>query len=167
MIRFVAKLEGKSNTIRGQLFELVAGHIVHKSFGGNTYIGKKIRDENGDRAEIDVLSIEGNKAIRIIECKGNNSNNIIDLPTINLWELKIRIIRNWIEENTEYKHREQHFEYWTTGGFDPEASAYLDKIKASTKKFTIDYKAFPALIELASSQKLTSICDLLREHYSP
>ena len=108
MIRSIAKLE-ENQIIYGQLFELVAGHIVSKAFSGFTDIGKIIQDKNGDKAEIDVFCVEGNKAIRIFECKGNNANQVIDLPTIEQWEKNIKIIRNWIDANNEYRSRKQYF----------------------------------------------------------
>ena len=165
MIRSVAKLEGKSNNIRGHLFELVAGHIVSKAFSGSTDIGKKIQDRNGDKAQIDVFFLEGSKAIRIFECKGNNANQVIDLPTIEQWERKIKIIRNWLDDNNEYRSRKQCFEFWTTSSFKPEAIAYLDKIKASVKKYTVDYKASNGVLAMAKNENLNSIHAILLEHY--
>ncbi len=165
MIRSIAKLEGKSNNIRGQLFELVAGHIVSKAFSGFTDIGKIIQDKNGDKAEIDVFCVEGNKAIRIFECKGNNANQVIDLPTIEQWEKNIKIIRNWIDANNEYRSRKQYFEFWTTSSFKPEAIDYLEKIKASVRKYTVDYKAYNGVLAMAKNENLNSIHALLLEHY--
>ncbi|MEW6615823.1 MAG: hypothetical protein AB1401_10205 [Thermodesulfobacteriota bacterium] len=165
MIRSVAKLEGKSNNIRGQLFELVAGHIVSKAFSGYVDIRKKIHDQNGRKAEIDVICFEGSKAIRIFECKGNNANQVIDLPTIQEWETKINIIRNWLDCNNEYRSRKQYFEFWTTSSFKPEAISYLDKVKASVRKYTVDYKASNGVLAMAKNENLNSIHALLLEHY--
>lgn len=165
MIRSVAKLEGKSNNIRGQLFELVAGHIVSKTFGGFVEVGKKIYDSDSKKTDIDVLCIEGNKSIRIFECKGNNANQVIDLTTIERWEKMIKIIRNWIDEIQDYRHREQYFEFWTTSSFKPEAIEYIEKMKTSTKKYKVNYKAYPELVTMVKNEKLNSIYDLLKEHY--
>jgi hypothetical protein len=165
MFKSVAKLEGKSNNIRGALFELVTGHMVFKKFGGIMDINKNIKNDNGEKTEIDVLCLEGNKAIRVFECKGCNANQIIDLSTVQRWEKKISIIRNWINGISVYAGREQHFEFWTTSSFKPEATDYIKRMKTSVKKYTVDCKAYPELLEIAKSEKLNSIYDLLNEHY--
>ena len=166
MIRSVAKLEGKSNNIRGHLFELVSGHIISKMYSVYIEIGKKIFCSDGDQAEIDVFGLEGKKSIRIYECKGYNPNQTIDLSYIKNWMKKIAIIRKWLNNNNEFRNRMQYFEFWTTSSFEQDAIEYLNEIKKDVKKFTIEYKDSNNLIELVKELKLNSIYEILRVHYT-
>jgi hypothetical protein len=164
MIRSVAKIEGKSNNIRGQLFELVVAHMVINTYPGFTEVNKKIQDTRGEKAEIDVFCQDGKKALRMYECKGYNAKQIIDLPTIKKWEEKIIAVRDWID-STELRNRQEYFSFWTTSTFAPDALAYLDKMKSATRKFSIEYKTYQEIMQMAKNEKLNSIYDLLAEHY--
>ena len=56
-------------------------------------------------------------------------------------------------------------EFWTTSSFKPEAIDYLEKIKASVRKYTVDYKAYNGVLAMAKNENLNSIHALLLEHY--
>lgn len=165
LINSVAKLEGKANNIRGQLFEMVSGYIISKINPGFIEIGKVVINEEGEKAEIDVFNSKGKSAIQIVECKGNNPNQIISKKTIEAWLEKIHIIRKWVNEISEYRSRKQYFEFWTTSEFDTGAVELLRKSKEGTKKYSIDWKDKKNLLEMVKKENLQSIYLVLKEHY--
>ncbi|MBK8662210.1 MAG: hypothetical protein IPN18_10555 [Ignavibacteriales bacterium] len=80
LLSSIAKLEGKSNNIRGQLFELVVGFILYKQCGGIIEVGKNIYYDS-QKVEVDVFCIVGQKQIRVVECK-----DIIQIIRLRKWK---------------------------------------------------------------------------------
>ena len=164
MFKSVARLEGKSNNIRGQLFEFVAGFIIHNQSGGEVEIGRKI-SIGIKKAEIDVFCLEGLKSIRVVECKGYNSNNRVSKDIIEKWSKKIQVVREWIDKTSVYRDREQIYEFWTTSSFEEEALKELTKMRDSVRKYKIEFHDLSGIKTIAREQKLSSIIDILNEHY--
>ncbi len=161
LISAVSKFEGRTHTIRGALFELLCGAIVHSKYGCFIEIGKKIRSVEGKQAEIDVFCAIGKRELRFYECKGYNSHQVIDEAAIEDWKRKIKRIRSWLTSISEYRDRDIHFEYWATCPYSSDATSLLNRMK-STKKYTVEYGDIGMIKAEARSQKLSSIGDMLR-----
>ncbi|HAE38933.1 MAG TPA: hypothetical protein DCG57_09880 [Candidatus Riflebacteria bacterium] len=165
IITKIAKIEGKVNNVRGQLFELVSGHIIYNQGYSNVELGLQIQDRDNKCAEIDVFAKKNKAEIKIVECKGFSSKSLIDVADIEKWFAKIRIIRNWANTHPDHSSAYMLFEYWASSGFTNAALAMLSTRKAGINKFSIDWYSGDGVIKLAHSLKLTSMVKLLREHY--
>lgn len=161
MAQLTKLVEGKTNNLRGDLFELAVGYY-YGQFCKSLDVGKKIRVEGEFKTrEIDVLAIYENE-VRIIECKGYNYPVDEDyiLPYLND---KILAVRKWIEKG--FGNRKQIFEIWSTGGFTQSAENLLGKAKNNTKKYTVDYLNRNDILERARSLQTSKFTDILREYY--
>ena len=161
----IAKIEGKTNNIKGQLFELVAGHIVSNDGFLIEAIGHRISAPNGDEAEIDVLAKKGRTELKIIECKGFSSKSLIDKKDIEKWFIRIKRIKNWVKNQALYLQANLTFEYWTSSGFTGDAEATLKAAQSKLTKYSIHWRAGKDVIKYAQAVKLTSMVNILREHY--
>ncbi|EKD84353.1 MAG: hypothetical protein ACD_39C00095G0011 [uncultured bacterium] len=161
----IAKIEGKTNNIKGQLFELVAGHIVSNDGFVIDEIGRKICNSNGDEAEIDVLARRSKTELKIIECKGFSSKSLISQADIEKWFKQIKRIRDWVKNQALYVQANLTFEYWTSSGFTEDAESTLKAVQAKLTKYSIHWRAGKDVTKYAQDLKLGSMVNLLREHY--
>ncbi|MCK7590078.1 hypothetical protein M0G43_05805 [Subsaxibacter sp. CAU 1640] len=154
-------VDGKTNNLRGDLFELAVGYYQGR-MGNSIEIGKSINFE-GNLREIDVFSFMPNK-VTISECKGYNS--MIDIVEVDKWlGEKIPIIRKWIMEQAYFNGYEIVFEFWSTGGFTPDARALLEQRKAETKKYQIDFFDIENMMNKSKALHSKKFTDILNEYY--
>jgi hypothetical protein len=154
-------ITGKTNNLRGDLFELAVGYYYSK-YSQSLDIGKNvpIKSKNKTR-EIDVLAIF-EKEIKIVECKGYK--NPIDQKDIEIYlSEKIPDIREWLLEI--YPTKRYKFEIWCIGGYTPEATDLLQKAKTKTKKYDIDYFGQEDIIEKANDLDTNKFKKILNEYY--
>lgn len=161
MNRLNKLVDGKTNNLRGDLFEFAVGYY-HGQLSKSIDISKTILFE-GLQREIDVLSIYQNN-ITISECKGYNKQTSRDDIETWLGE-KVPIIRKWLLSQNFSDGKEIIFEYWSTGGFTEEANSLLIERKTSTKKYQILTYNLTEMISLAKSNRLKKFTEILREYY--
>lgn len=154
-------VDGKTNNLRGDLFELAVGYYQGR-ICSSIDIGKLI-NQNGERREIDVFGLQTNRVI-ISECKGYNQPIPKDVIETWLGE-KIPVIRNWILDNDTLSDKELVFQFWSTGGFTPEALDILEKRKESTKKYVIEYFRLEDMLEMSKTINSKKFTEILREYY--
>lgn len=153
-------INGKTNNLRGDLFELAVGYYYGKQCQ-SLDIGKRIRLDDGKTGEIDILANYENE-IRIVECKGYNSQ--IDREYIEKYlSEKIPIVRKWLEQG--YPNKKQIFEIWSTGGFDKEATTCLRNAKRNTKKYAINFFDKKKIIKKAAELNSTKFSEILKNYY--
>ncbi len=152
---------GKTNNLRGDLFELAVGYYYGK-LCQSLDIGRKIKIENEVKIrEIDVLADFENE-VRVIECKGYNYP--IDDDYVNTYiSDRIPLIRKWL--NNMYPSKTQIFEIWSTGGFSDNSIEILQKAKLKTKKYQIDFLGKREILERAKQLKTSKFSDILKEYY--
>jgi hypothetical protein len=155
-------VDGKTNNLRGDLFEFAVGYY-HGQLSKSIDISKSIIFE-GLQREIDVLSVYQNN-ITISECKGYNKQASKEDIEIWLGE-KVPIIRKWLLSQNLSDGKEIIFEYWSTGGFTPEANSLLIERKSSTKKYTIITYNLDEMIFLAKKNRLKKFTEVLRNYYT-
>ena len=78
---------------------------------------------------------------------------------------KVPVIRKWILENATLSDRKISFQYWSTGGYTPEALDLLEKKKNGTKKYTIDYFDLNKMLEMSKEVNSKKFTEILREYY--
>lgn len=154
-------VDGKTNNLRGDLFELAVGYYQGR-ICNSIDIGKMII-QDGNRREIDVFGLQPNSVI-ICECKGYN--HMVTENEIEIWlGEKVPVIRKWILENATLSDRKISFQYWSTGGYTPEALDLLEKKKNGTKKYTIDYFDLNKMLEMSKEVNSKKFTEILREYY--
>lgn len=161
MMQLTKLVEGKTNNLRGDLFELAVGYYYgqHCKF---LEIGKKVRPENDIKTrEVDVLAIYENE-VRVVECKGYNYP-IDDTYVLSYLNDKIPALRKWAEK--AHTQKVQIFEIWSTGGFTPLATNLLEKARVNTKKFRVDYLNKDDILERAAQLHTSKFMDILKDYY--
>ncbi|PKD21810.1 hypothetical protein APR41_02185 [Salegentibacter salinarum] len=161
MKKLTKLIDGKTNNLRGDLFELAVGFYFSK-YSQSLDIGKRIPVTDSNRTrEIDVLAKSENE-ICIIECKGYNYPVDIGFVEIYLSE-KIKEIRGWLAiAHPEQRHR---FEIWSTGGFTKEAIVLLEATKKKVRKFDFDYLDQNDIKEKANKLNSEKFKEILRDYY--
>lgn len=154
-------VDGKTNNLRGDLFELAVGYY-HGRICNSIDIGKKI-NHKGSQREIDVFGLLANK-IFISECKGYNHK--VDKKEIDTWlGEKIPVIRKWILDQPSISDKEIIFEFWSTGGFTAEAIELLEKRKTKTQKYIIEYFDLEKMIAKSKEVNSRKFTEILRDYY--
>ncbi len=154
-------VDGKTNNLRGDLFELAVGYY-HSNICQSLDIGKKVVFD-GKQREIDVLAVSQNE-VRIAECKGYKYS--IDLLQVEKWtNEKIPVIYDWTKSGGYYQNKKIVFEFWATGGFTDEAMDFLKSKKESVKKYGIEFFGEQEIMEKAKASNAQKIIDILREYF--
>jgi hypothetical protein len=157
-----ALVTGKTNNLRGDLFEMAVGYYHSKMGCGILDIGKEIYWEMEQR-ELDVYALYGNKIV-VAECKGYNSQ--VTKADIELWcSDKIPLIRNWILNAASLSDKEIVFQYWSTGGFDDEATALINVIEQKTKKHKLEFYDQAKMVEKSKEAKSKKFTEILNEYF--
>jgi len=154
-------VEGKTNNLRGDLFELAVGYYLGRIC--NTIdIGKKINHE-GERREIDVFGVTANRVI-ISECKGYNHR--IKKDEIETWlGEKVPVIRNWILSQPSISEKQIVVQFWSTGGYEEDALKLLKNRKTKTKKYEIEFFSLNEMIVKSKETQSKKFEEILREYY--
>ncbi len=158
------KIEGVAHNLKGALFEMLSAHIVHKSEGAYIDIGNKVEDLSGNKAEIDVLAIQGNHSIKVIECKAKNPNTLINKSDIEKWTNdRIPLIYKWIKSQERFDSMEILFEYWTTSDYSEDSKKAISEYKP--RKYGSSFRNGKQILDYAKKAKVPSIVDTLNEHF--
>lgn len=154
-------VNGKTNNLRGDLFELAVGYYYGK-LCQSLDIGRIIKlDSEPNNREVDVLAVF-EKEVRVVECKGYNYS--VDDEYVNKYLTnKIPFIRKWLEKI--HPNKRQVFEIWSTGGFTVKATELLQKAKSNTKKYAVDYLGKPEILERAGELSTSKLSKVLKEYY--
>lgn len=159
-------IEGAAGNLRGALFEILVGCVVHSLEGGSLDVGALIRDaETGRQAEIDVrLVVQRN--LKIYECKGYQPNSLVTHEEIKEWlEDKIPMLyRSHVSEQRFHESRIA-FNFWTCGKFAPAAEKLLATASARTKKYEIHWMDGQGVRQYISKLQTSGIRKIFDEHY--
>lgn len=161
LVKLKALVSGKTNNLRGDLFEMAVGYYHSKMGCGTLDIGKLITYEYNQR-EMDVYAVYGNKVV-VAECKGYNyPMSKADLET---WLTdKVPIIRKWILDQPSLSDKEIHFQYWCTGGFTEDANNLVEKME-KTKKYTLEFFNAEKIVKTSALAKSKKFNDIMNEYF--
>ena len=161
LVKLKALVSGKTNNLRGDLFEMAVGYYHSKMGCATLDIGKMIMYEHVTR-EMDVYAVYQNKII-VAECKGyNNPMNKGDLEK---WLTeKVPVIRNWILDQPSLSDKEIHFQYWCTGGFTEDALPFITRMEA-TKKYTLEFFDAQKIVKTSALAKSKKFNDIMNEYF--
>ncbi|GEM_PF-240376 len=162
----LGQIEGAVGQMRGALFELLVGHAVHAIEGGSIDIGRRMYGPDGTSAEFDVLLVKDRRSVHAYECKAHHPGALIDLDAAKAWVEKDIPKRFAVLRGKERFHDcPIAFELWTTGGFTPEALAFLAEAKARLKRYAIGWRDGGAVREYVRELKSPGLMKMLDDHY--
>lgn len=164
----LSKIQGASDNLLGDLFELVLGGIVKDVEGGYLKTGERLRDlQTGREAEIDVQLDRGvENGVLILECKAKNPQARVSETDIKKWyEDRVPLIYSILRNNRTYTKKPFHFELWSNGQFSTSGLSWLKKQKTDCDDYTIGWKEGQALKAYTKKAKNKSLKDMLNEHY--
>lgn len=163
-LKIVEQLEkfvkGKTNNLRGDLFELAVGYY-HSQQCRNIDLGKKIMYDFQHK-EADVFAIYQNE-IKIAECKGYKGK--IGIKEVDQWLEKLPFFFKWILQVEPYKNKKMVAELWSTGGFTDDAISKLEKVSSATKKYKVEYFDKTHILEKARELNSPRFIDTLKQYY--
>lgn len=161
MSKLTKLIDGKTNNLRGDLFELAVGYYFSK-YSQSINIGKRVPvlDSNRTR-EIDVLSINEDE-VCVVECKGYNYPVDVDYIEGYL-SVKIKEIRGWL--TSRYPEKRQRFEIWSTGGFTKEGVKLLQDTKSNVRRYDFDFLNQKDIKERANRLNSDKFKEILRDYY--
>lgn len=160
--QLTALVGGKTNNLKGDLFEMAVGYYHSKMGCGTLDIGKDIY-HGTFRREIDVFAVYGNKII-IAECKAQNY--AIDKQQLEEWvSEKIPVIREWILSSPSIADKQIVFQYWATGGFDESAQQLIEVIQPKTKKHLLEFFDQGQMLEKSKEAHSKRFTELLHEYF--
>ena len=152
-------VDGKTNNLKGDLFELAVGYY-YSNISQNIDIGRKI-NFTGLQREIDVYA-SSQGSIVICECKAYKSSVNID-QTEKWLTQKIPVIYDWIRSFENDK--DIIFEFWSTSGFTVEAQELLQDRKEKSRRYKIDFLSENEIITRAQKSKAQKIVEIMREYF--
>lgn len=153
-------VDGKTNNLRGDLFELAVGYY-YSNLCQSLDIGKKINFQ-GNYKEVDVYATFQDMFI-ICECKAYKTS--IDLKIVENWlSTKVSFIYKAIREYNSDK--EIVFEFWSTSGFTEDAIQFLQDKQSNLKKYKIEFYSEKEILNKARKSKANKIVEIMREYFS-
>lgn len=156
-------VDGKTNNLRGDLFELAVGYYYSK-ICNSLNIGRIITlSDTGEKREIDV---EANFADKVIFCECKAYKNMVSKDIVEEWLSKkvSRIFKNHHQYN--YDNKRCVFEFWSVSGFTEEAISFLKEKKENTKKYDIEFYSEKEIMQKAKDSKAKKISDIMRDYFS-
>lgn len=161
LTKLKALVSGKTNNLRGDLFEMAVGYYHSKMGCATLDIGKLITHEHVQR-EMDVYALYSNKLV-VAECKGYNYP--MSKADLEIWLTeKIPVIRKWILDQPSLSDKKIHFQYWCTGGFTEDALPFIAKMEA-TKKYTVEFFDAKKIIQTSALAKSKKFNDIMNEYF--
>ena len=152
-------VDGKTNNLRGDLFEMAVGYYYGKSaqsidVGKKIWIGELLR-------ELDVIA-NYDDFVKVVECKAGKAP--MTGEEAQKWSDKVQLVREWLSGRDAYEEKRHVFELWALGGFDDEAKAILEKA-ATAKKYDFAFFGKDEILSKANKLKDRKFLEILKEYF--
>jgi hypothetical protein len=151
--------DGKTNNLRGDIFELAVGYY-HARLCNNFDVSKKIYIDSWPY-ELDVFAVYPDH-VNVAECKG--LKRPLTLTEVDAWLIKNVKVRSWIELQEAYNNKRHVFELWSTGGFEDDAFAKL-QIAGKAKRYDIKFYDQPGIIGKAKEIANSKFLSILNQYF--
>ncbi|WP_052486031.1 hypothetical protein [Ralstonia solanacearum] len=165
----LGKIEGAAINLRGALFEFIVAEVVRRSFvSSDVRMNEIFRDDQGRKAEVDVLVVRRDHSVRFIECRGYKPGGTVPDELVERWlNGRIPLLRTAALAERFWQGHDLVFEFWTTGQLSHEALAKVAQAQATVRpgKYTLKLVDGVALKELAKSIGDASLLKTLNEHF--
>lgn len=165
LVNDLSSIEGSAGNLRGILFELIAACLIRRS-AASIDIGVAAYDNNGGKADIDVLKI-GEQGVDCvcIECKGKGPGGVVSQSEVEKWLGQIPIFQAHLKRHYPLREAKVSFEIWTSGTFDDDALAKLKLERERRTKNPISWMDGFEVLALARKYKMKTIAGALETHY--
>lgn len=162
----LTEIEGRAGNLRGVLFELMAAYLARRT-AVSIEMGISARDDaTGKKVDIDVLKVTQMSAeVTCIECKGKEPGGKVSLLEVEEWLAKIPTIRAFLADHRSLREAAQVYELWTSGTFEADALALLQREKTKRKKVNIGWKDGADVIAIARAGKEKAMADAFDQHF--
>lgn len=163
----LSRIEGAATNLRGALFEFWAAEVVRQTFGAHIRMNRHFADATG-KAEVDVQASVASRQIRFYECKGYQPGGLIPDDEVDRWlEKRIPIVYKQAHAESDWRDREFHFEFWTTGRLSDASIAKIKTAQATVRpgRYTLDYCDAEGLTAITRATKDKALIDALRQHF--
>lgn len=163
----LSRIEGAAANLRGALFEFWVAEVVRQTFGAHILMNRHFVDAAG-KAEVDVQASVASRQVRFYECKGYQPGGLIPDDEVDRWlEKRIPMVYKVAQTSPDWKGREFHFEFWTTGRLSDTSIAKIDKAKATVRpgRYTLDYCDADGLTTIAKATNDKALIYALRQHF--
>lgn len=166
LIEDLTEIEGASGNLRGILFELLVAYLVRRT-AVSIDMGVRATDpDTGKTADIDILGFTNQASNCIaIECKGRKPGGTVSLKEVEDWVRRLPIFTAHLRNQPNFRESKIQFELWTSGEFDPDAKALLEREKAKRIRHPISWMEGNDVLKLAAKGKEKTIANALREHF--
>lgn len=162
----LGQIEGAAVNLRGALFELVVGHVVHQESQGSIDVGKKVSLIGEPAVEVDVYLASSNR-VRVIECKGYGPNQQVGERELSRWvNEKVPKLRKSLQREPRHEGCRFSFEFWTSGDYSHEAQALANTANERTEKYEMLFLDGSAVRQRLRDANLTGLVKVFDEHYA-
>lgn len=132
-------LESTNGNLRGALFETMVGHWLSRQYTGTIRYGRLLKAKNGIAYDSEVLLDNPGTFLKAYECK---NQRFVTLADVQHWFSNgVNGIRNHYVNDIKDRYPSEEYGIWTTGVFESDALAYLEKLKAECKKYNVTWCA--------------------------
>lgn len=153
-------VQGKTNNLRGDLFELAVG-FYHSRLGSSIDIGRIINHE-GVVKEYDVFAVYPNE-IYVAECKG--IKRAADVEEVETWiSIKVPLIRRWIAQQPSLTNKTLICEFWSTGGFHPDTHGKIEASK-KTPKYKMSFFDEKMIMKKGKEPNMPRFTEVLNQYF--
>lgn len=170
LFRTLKKIDGATNQLRGALFEYTVADIVKRSNLGEVTMNRIFKTPDKGKAEIDVLTIQQNKQVLAIECKGYSPRAIIPDDLFKRWlQHNVPIAYAYVRQHPEWQNLPAHFEFWTSAPISDEMLKLFEKAKATIKasRYTINLRGPQDVWKACLDTGEKSLIDAYSNHFTP
>jgi hypothetical protein len=166
LIEDLTEIEGASGNLRGILFELLVAYLARRA-AVSIDMGVRATDpDTGKTADIDILSFTNQASdCTAIECKGRRPGGTVALKEVEDWIKRLPTFTAHLRNQSHLRESKIKFELWTSGTFEPDAKALLEREKRKRIKHPISWMEGDDVLNLALKGKEKAIANALREHF--
>lgn len=167
LFKGLGRIEGAATNLRGALFEFWAAEIVRQTFGAHIRMNRHFADATG-KAEVDVQASVASRQVRFYECKGYQPGGLIPDDEVDRWlEKRIPLVYKQAQAEPDWRGRQFHFEFWTTGRLSDASIVKIKNAQATVRpgRYTLDYCDAEGLTAIAKATNDRALSDSLRQHF--
>lgn len=161
----LGKIEGAANNLRGALFEFIAAEAARQTISSQISMNTIIKDESGEKAEVDVIAEKAHQSVYFIECKGYQPYGTIPDTYVERWLQKLPLIYKHTRSHSVWKNLEVKFEFWTTGKLSPESILMIQKVQSGVRKYGVNYRDAAAFQALVRETRDTGLLKTVEQHF--
>lgn len=169
LFRTLGKITGATYQLRGSLFEYIVADIVKRSNIGDVTMNRIFKVPNKGKAEIDVLTIQQNKQVLAIECKGYSPRAIIPDDLFKRWlQHNVPIAYDYIRQHPEWQNLHVNFEFWTSAPISNEMFELFENAQSTIKpsRYTIKLRGPQDVWNACVDTHEKSLIDTYSNHFT-